>query len=652
MPILSNSYEHIIHTVHLPLLKRLVQETNPLSALIYNFFAVEGKGSNINKLDEVLSVYTGQEQGKVQEETLAAPQMPNGEEGIYLKKIEIKNFRKFQDDFVFEVNLCSENDPGVPKSLFLIGENGVGKSSIYSAMEHVLQNRISEGDMRKRNFKQTQGNIAITLSDDTVVHSYEEFVEKYSTYELGAIFCSEYDIFTVGQEQINNDWISFFGRSMGYGDLLDLREFLKAHINNDDWKGYIEHHTYELKKLKNEYSETEVRLDSLKESFKLNLFDRNRKNLRNILSEIADSVKAVTVEVEKQLNSEHISTNNLERNLQYLERALDNLPLTNKHIEIRSLKDQVVNFSNLLIRNNQRYKASSLNDPSAINLFRNIATGDRGYQTDQQRDLLNDISTFLESFGKNFSEILLKELETSYSSLRELKLNIESTSQKVKSGKIELIRKEQVDQYCQKLDEALCEEMMPELKKLIPVITKIMEKFKLDIEKHELNISFDDKKCLNIYVVRPDKDQRIEPAVFYNNFRYKLFCLLLKLVTGIGYMKKQEVIRPIIMDDVFYASDFYSKSKVKFFFETLLEAIDELLPGKKLQIICFTHDEIVLNAIYESTSKEAISKALNNEKPDTIFGRIIEAKKVIENASRNKEEEFKHRGNLYIELYV
>lgn len=652
MPILSNSYEHIIHTVHLPLLKRLVQETNPLSALIYNFFAVEGKGSNINKLDEVLSVYTGQEQGKVQEETLAAPQMPNGEEGIYLKKIEIKNFRKFQDDFVFEVNLCSENDPGVPKSLFLIGENGVGKSSIYSAMEHVLQNRISEGDMRKRNFKQTQGNIAITLSDDTVVHSYEEFVEKYSTYELGAIFCSEYDIFTVGQEQINNDWISFFGRSMGYGDLLDLKGFLRAYIKENDLESYVNINTIDLENQKNAFCETKARLKSLEESFKLNLFGRTRQNISNTLSAIAASVKKVTTEVEKLLTSEQTSTNKLERNLKYLGKALADFPLTNRHSEIRNLRDQIVNFNNHLIRNKHLNNTSTLTTPSAINFLKNIATGNSEYQTELQRDLLNNIKTFLDSFSKEFSEILLKELEAEYSKQKELELSIKPIMEKAETRNTKIMLKEQLEQYCQKLEDALCEEMMPELKKLIPVITKIMEKFKLDIEKHELNISFDDKKCLNIYVVRPDKDQRIEPAVFYNNFRYKLFCLLLKLVTGIGYMKKQEVIRPIIMDDVFYASDFYSKSKVKFFFETLLEAIDELLPGKKLQIICFTHDEIVLNAIYESTSKEAISKVLNNEKPDTIFGRIIEAKKVIENASRNKEEEFKHRGNLYIELYV
>lgn len=650
MPTLSNSYEHIVHTVHLPLLKGLVQESNPLSALIYNFFAVEGKCSNINKLDEVLSVYTGREQGQVQKETLAAPQIPNGEEDIYLKKIEINNFRKFQDDFVFEVNLDSENDIGVPKSLFLIGENGVGKSSIYSAMEYVLQNRISEGDMRKRDFKQTQGNIAITLSDDTVIHSYEEFVEKYNTYELGAIFCSEYDIFTVGQERINNDWVSFFGRSMGYGDLLDLRAFLGAYKN--DLESYVNFNINDLENLKKDCRETKARLESLEESFKLNLFGRTRQNISNTLSAIATSVKKVNTEVEKLLMSEQTSTNKLERNLKSLGKALADFPLTNRHTEIRGLKDQIVNFSNHLIRNKNLNNTSTLTTPSAINFIKNIATGNSEHQTELQKDLLRTIKTFLELFSKEFSEILLKELETEYSRLRELELRMEPALKKDGVRNTKLILKEQLDQYCKKLEEALCEEIMSELNELIPVITKIMEKFKLGIEKHELNISFDDKKCLNIYVVRPDKDQRIEPAVFYNNFRYKLFCLLLKLVTGIGYMKKQKVMRPIIMDDVFYASDFYSKSKVKFFFETLLEAIDKLLPGKKLQIICFTHDEIVLNAIHESMNKEAISKALNNKKPDTIFGRIIEAKKVIENASRNKKEELKHRGNLYIELYV
>ena len=59
------------------------------------------------------------------------------------------------------------------------------------------------------------------------------------------------------------------------------------------------------------------------------------------------------------------------------------------------------------------------------------------------------------------------------------------------------------------------------------------------------------------------------------------------------------------MDDIFYASDFSNRNKIKNFIKTILisyETIfndDKEIPNKPLQLIIFTHDEMIFKGIWE-----------------------------------------------------
>ena len=64
---------------------------------------------------------------------------------------------------------------------------------------------------------------------------------------------------------------------------------------------------------------------------------------------------------------------------------------------------------------------------------------------------------------------------------------------------------------------------------------------------------------------------------------------------------------PIVFDDVFYSSDFTNRNKVRHFIENIY-AVHHKLFGKneqqELQIIFFTHDDLLLDAIRSATVEE------------------------------------------------
>ena len=67
----------------------------------------------------------------------------------------------------------------------------------------------------------------------------------------------------------------------------------------------------------------------------------------------------------------------------------------------------------------------------------------------------------------------------------------------------------------------------------------------------------------------------------------------------------------------------------------------------KMQLICFTHDELVFDAIESAFEKE-------NQKSNVIFGRLLDYKRVMENKSEKQnciDPEGYGFSNLYLKLF-
>ena len=76
--------------------------------------------------------------------------------------------------------------------------------------------------------------------------------------------------------------------------------------------------------------------------------------------------------------------------------------------------------------------------------------------------------------------------------------------------------------------------------------------------------------------------------------------MTLKFVIAFTIKKFYNLNFPIVIDDIFYSSDFSHRNMVRDYFRTLFIKHDELFSeeDQKLQVIFFSHDEVAIEAAY------------------------------------------------------
>ena len=90
-------------------------------------------------------------------------------------------------------------------------------------------------------------------------------------------------------------------------------------------------------------------------------------------------------------------------------------------------------------------------------------------------------------------------------------------------------------------------------------------------------------------------------------------------------MKKYDMIAPIIIDDVFTACDFDNTINIDLFFSQLFKSFEKVV-GKSidnLQIILFTHDEVVLNGLKE------VFLSKDSPQVSYIMGRLLDTRELL-----------------------
>ncbi|RZK59012.1 MAG: hypothetical protein EOO91_06415 [Pedobacter sp.] len=130
------------------------------------------------------------------------------------------------------------------------------------------------------------------------------------------------------------------------------------------------------------------------------------------------------------------------------------------------------------------------------------------------------------------------------------------------------------------------------------------------------------------------------PSKYFNTFRFRLFCTMVSVSVVVAARKNSGINLPLVLDDVFYASDYNSKITFKQFILTILSIFKKFNSEMPLQLILFTHDELVfdsaLDAIseFETSSAELLLNQLIDEQwkipieNRTAFARLFPAKDV------------------------
>lgn len=630
-------------------------------------------------LDIVLRTKKSEQEHSASDDQVHVPIVE--QKDICIEQLSIKNFRKFQgDNFTFRLKMycCSkgseleegkkgldENGFSIGRSLFLIGNNGVGKSSIYDAFEWIMTGGISEGLIRKRDFRKlpyvgaAEPFIKLKLTDGQEFESYTEFEKKFRGNRMLALFCSERDIFHLGQELSTDDYTMFFARLMGYGDVVDLYDFLVKY-NKDVNKEYSSSNAKQIDDLKEELSRAESEQDRILRELLSTLWTslsdiRRRKEfviLRKMPERIEGILNIVKNDVKERYDKFSAEMKALDEQMN-LYKELNGSPAKNEDENIEDNIDKIKLDDESIIKNeNQRFLIilESYDRLKAAAVPQNVISGGSITVSHDNKINWTKIEQALGVFRTTVNNSLLLGAEGATQEYLKYRSDVENKRKEIVDSEFARIINENNDDikdYIKLIDEKLHKLIKDKCDPYIKLITHIMEDFKMEGEDFNLSIKYDKENMLRIRL-KNENNNDMSAARFYNSFRYKLFCLLLKLVGGLAYMKLDKVRIPIILDDVFYGSDFYSRTKVKKFFVMLLDGIKKQLKNEdgiegNIQIICLTHDEIVFNAVVDAVA-ETRYKLVS-------FGRIIDSYRTVLEARNPKHEVKKDEGDIYVKFF-
>lgn len=134
------------------------------------------------------------------------------------------------------------------------------------------------------------------------------------------------------------------------------------------------------------------------------------------------------------------------------------------------------------------------------------------------------------------------------------------------------------------------------------------------------------------------------PHLYFNEFRFKLYCVTMKIAIAYHWMVKNHVSVPIVIDDIFNASDFENSIKLEDYAYFIKKTYnDQVLKNgfeKELQLILLSHDQLVIESFrrgYLGLSLKDLHSMRNDDFP-LIVGRIYRLEEIGEYNSSLKNQ--------------
>lgn len=118
------------------------------------------------------------------------------------------------------------------------------------------------------------------------------------------------------------------------------------------------------------------------------------------------------------------------------------------------------------------------------------------------------------------------------------------------------------------------------------------------------------------------------PHEYFNEFRFKLYCVTMKIAIAYDWMLREKKALPIVIDDIFNASDFENSIKLEYFAYNIKKLYDENVRKHSfeypLQLIITSHDDLVIHAFERGYSGLSYSDFSESEVHDypLIVGRM------------------------------
>lgn len=84
---------------------------------------------------------------------------------------------------------------------------------------------------------------------------------------------------------------------------------------------------------------------------------------------------------------------------------------------------------------------------------------------------------------------------------------------------------------------------------------------------------------------------------YFNAFHYRQFCTMVGISIAVASRKNTGINLPLVLDDVFYASDFENRATIERFVKKLFDLFNKHTVNIPLQLILFTHDQMIFESV-------------------------------------------------------
>lgn len=485
------------------------------------------------------------------------------------KQIQLKGIKKFPGDNLYQISFVDKYES--PCSSIFIGGNGVGKTTIFNCLEKVALGKLySVPSINMPSYSESTflSNIITPINFATIrLVTQGDYFENIGLKEntpivAPAFFCSNTDVWFLMQNGITSSYIAEQLGLLKYQLLIDSLNKIKSHIELNYWEylnlkkdyNYINGIITILKNI----SKSEDKVNALKKIFPFKTWNiENELNNRDLekwdkkVSQITKLFPELKEKIAKEIwgisEDKYIS----------------------KEQKQKSIREAIIKLKSTLINK---------------------------FGVDNEFNILNDINESIEEVEKQqqnlFNEINNIEInQPIFKESTEMIKSVVSTYDYLLDNYHTII-KEIKDNSSDIFDSLLKDFYEGNVAKILLTITSqgtlSIEVIPMDPKTKK---SLDSKNC--------------QPQQFLNTFRFKLFCVALKVSLSLYTQRLYNINFPIVIDDVFDSSDFANKDKITEFITHILDVHKKICNtnndiNKQLQLVFFTSDDVIAESVYKA----------------------------------------------------
>lgn len=225
------------------------------------------------------------------------------------------------------------------------------------------------------------------------------------------------------------------------------------------------------------------------------------------------------------------------------------------------------------------------------------------------------------------SKTIFEQIVTIKNEITSIEQQIANSEKKIQNSNIELKTyreqqalfkaiKDEARNYNNSFHTLLSSEVQQAFAPIKLIVEEVLEKYlqsdnrnvELEIKMKEDEVDSETGEVLSeiitAYIVPKDKSHPPLPVnKYFNTFHYRLFSTMVGVSIAMASRINTKINLPLVLDDIFYASDFENRATVERFIKELFDIFNNYTPNLELQLILFTHDQLIFESAVKATAE-------------------------------------------------